>query len=162
MKFYLLAVTLLASATNAFILTSNTESTTCLAATSSRREALQKAAGLVAAGGGAAFVLGLEVAKAEPRPMYLTEPTAEFKANEQKAAEFKREQLTQKKKFNELLDKLTNEPDDADALENDLINLRRLVVETRGLPAGIKKEDMYKIIRTKKAGGFWPTKVEIA
>ena len=165
MKFssILLTSSLLVSTATAFVVspaqtTDSTFTTTRLDATASRREILSgtaAAAALVVAG------IPLE-SHAEPRPMYLKEPTAEFKANEAKAADFKRKQLEQKKKFNDALDKLVNEPDDEDALEKDLIDLRRLVVETQGMPAGIKKEDMYKIVRTKKAKGFWPTKVEIA
>ena len=75
---------------------------------------------------------------------------------------FKRAQLAQKKKFLDVLEKLTNEKDDEEALEADLVALRKLVIETEGLPTGIKKEDFYKQIRTKKAKGYWPTKVEIA
>jgi len=30
------------------------------------------------------------------------------------------------------------------------------------LPIGIKKDELFKQIRTKKARGYWPTKVEIA
>ena len=44
----------------------------------------------------------------------------------------------------------------------DLNELTDLVVKTGGLPLGIKKEEMYKMIRTKKRAGPWPTNVEIA
>ena len=36
------------------------------------------------------------------------------------------------------------------------------MISTEGLPLGIKKEELVKIIRAKKAKGFWPTNVEIA
>jgi len=94
--------------------------------------------------------------------MYLSEPTEEFKANEEKAMAFKRQQLAQKKKFEQILDQLMNEKNDEDALEADLMQLRKLVIETEGLPVGIKKDDFFKQVRTKKARGYWPTKVEIA
>jgi hypothetical protein len=133
-------------------------STTSLSATpSSRRDML---------GTGMATMIGLVsipmAVSAEPRPMYLTEPTDEFKANEAKAMEFKRQQLAIKKDFNTALDKLLAETNDADALENDLKTLKGLVAKTGGLPLGIKKEELIKIIRSKKAKGFWPTPVEIA
>ena len=99
---------------------------------------------------------------AEGLPMYLSEPTADFKASEEKAMAFKRKELAQKKKFVEAIEKLQNEKDDEAALEEDILALRRLVIETEGLPTGIKKDDFYKQIRSKKAKGYWPTKVEIA
>jgi hypothetical protein len=94
--------------------------------------------------------------------MYLTEPTDEFKASEAKAMEFKRQQLAIKKEFATVLDKFLAEPNDGVALENDLKTLKALVAKTGGLPLGIKKDELYKIIRSKKAKGFWPTPVEIA
>lgn len=94
--------------------------------------------------------------------MYLTEPTDEFKQNEAKAAEFKRQQLIAKKEFVAALDKLTSESNDADALVKDLKEIQALVAKTGGLPLGIKKEEVYKMIRSKKAKGFWPTPVEVA
>lgn len=116
---------------------------------------------LEAAAAAAAF-LGPAAASAEPRPMYLTEPTDEFKDSEAKAAEFKRQQLAAKKAFTTALDKLVAESNDEDALIKDLKDIQALVAKTGGLPQGIKKEEMYKIIRTKKAEGFWPTAVEVA
>jgi len=110
----------------------------------------------------AAALLFPTVASAEPRPMYLTEPTAEFKESEAKAAEFKRQQLQVKKDFVAVLDRLTNESNDEDALVKDLNDIKALVAKTGGLPLGIKKEELFKIIRTKKAQGFWPTPVEVA
>jgi hypothetical protein len=101
-------------------------------------------------------------ANAEARPMYLTEPTDDFKANEAKAMEFKRQQLAIKKEFSTVLEKFLAEPDNGDALEDDLRTLKALVAKTGGLPLGIKKDELFKIIRSKKAKGFWPTPVEIA
>ncbi|KAL3925744.1 MAG: hypothetical protein SGILL_000194 [Bacillariaceae sp.] len=94
--------------------------------------------------------------------MYLTEPTDEFKANEAKSMEFKRQQLAIKKDFSAALDRFLAEPNDGDALENDLRALKALVAKTGGLPLGIKKDELFKVIRSKKAKGFWPTPVEIA
>ena len=166
MKLQLLTLALLACTSSAFVPISapTTTVTTSLQASSnnnSRRDVLEQAVGVLATGA-MSLVVAPAMSLADARPMYLTEPTEEFKANEAKAAEFRRLQLVQKKKFLDVLDKLTNEKDDEAALEEDLITLRKLVVETQGLPAGIKKEDFYKQIRTKKARGFWPTKVEIA
>jgi 5'-deoxynucleotidase YfbR-like HD superfamily hydrolase len=94
--------------------------------------------------------------------MYLTEPTDEFKANEAKAMEFKRQQLQIKKEFSTVLEKLLAEPNDEGALVSDLKALKALIAKTGGLPLGIKKDELYKVIRSKKAKGFWPTNVEIA
>jgi hypothetical protein len=103
-----------------------------------------------------------QVASAEARPMYLTEPTAEFKANEEKAMAFKRAQLLIKKEFQDVLGRLMAEGDDADALEKDMKAIQAAVAKNGGLPLGIKKEELFKTIRSKKAKGFWPTKVEVA
>mmetsp|Transcript_13323 Transcript_13323/g.36820 ORF Transcript_13323/g.36820 Transcript_13323/m.36820 type:complete len:189 (-) Transcript_13323:517-1083(-) len=132
-----------------------TTSNTQLMATSDRRVFLESI------GAAAAFLTPL-AANAEPRPMYLTEPTDEFKANEAKAMEFKRQQLMVKREFAAALEKLTAEPNNAEALVDDLKMLKALVAKTGGLPLGIKKDDMVKIIRSKKAKGFWPTEVEVA
>ena len=134
-------------------------STTSLSATSSRRDIL--GAGLVSIVG-ISTTLNVPSARAEPRPMYLTEPTDEFKANEAKAMEFKRQQLAIKKDFSAVLEKFLAEGNDSDALENDLKQLKALVAKTGGLPLGIKKDELFKVIRSKKAKGFWPTPVEIA
>lgn len=121
----------------------------------SRREWISSAATVVA--------LGIpQISSAAPRPTYLVEPTEEFKANEAKAMEFKRQQLLIKKEFVTVLDRLVAEPNDEEALVNDLTELKFLVAKTGGLPLGIKKEELYKMIRTKKAKGFWPTAVEYA
>eukprot|EP00580_Thalassiosira_gravida_P003409 CAMPEP_0201612722 /NCGR_PEP_ID=MMETSP0492-20130828/23909_1 /ASSEMBLY_ACC=CAM_ASM_000837 /TAXON_ID=420259 /ORGANISM="Thalassiosira gravida, Strain GMp14c1" /LENGTH=185 /DNA_ID=CAMNT_0048079335 /DNA_START=80 /DNA_END=637 /DNA_ORIENTATION=- len=93
---------------------------------------------------------------------YLTEPTEEFKESERQRMEFRKKQLGQKAQFVKLLARLTGESSTEEELVNDLVELRALVKETEGLPLGIKKEDMYKVIRSKKAKGFWPTNVEIA
>lgn len=102
------------------------------------------------------------VALAEPRPTYLTEPTAEFKENEAKAAEFKRQQLMIKKEMITALEKLTAESNDSDALVKDLNDIQGIIAKTGGLPLGVKKDDLVKTIRSKKAKGFWPTPVEVA
>lgn len=76
--------------------------------------------------------------------------------------EFRKKQLLAKGEFVKVLARLTGESSTEEDLVKDLIELRELVVKTGGLPLGIKKEDMYKVIRSKKAKGFWPTDVEIA
>lgn len=124
----------------------------------SRRDIIQSAA---AAAISVATVLP-QGAFAEPRPTYLTEPTDEFKANEAKAMEFKRQQLLIKKEFQTALDRLIAEQNDEDALVKDLTDLQTLVARTGGLPSGIKKDEVFKMIRSKKAKGFWPTPVEVA
>eukprot|EP00980_Cylindrotheca_fusiformis_P004526 scaffold961_cov122-Cylindrotheca_fusiformis.AAC.34 len=135
-----------------------TKTTTALSATN-RRDILLSA-------GSAALLVALpqaaSAASATPRPMYLTEPTDEFKANEAKAMEFKRQQLLIKKEFTAALEKFVAEDSNEEALIQDLTELKRLVIKTGGLPLGIKKDELFKTIRTKKAKGFWPTPVEIA
>ncbi len=76
--------------------------------------------------------------------------------------EFRKKQLELKAEFVKVLAKLTGESSTEEELVEDLTDLRQLVIITGGLPLGIKKEDMYKVIRSKKAKGFWPTNVEIA
>ncbi|KAL3821922.1 hypothetical protein ACHAXA_008962 [Cyclostephanos tholiformis] len=93
---------------------------------------------------------------------YLTEPTEEFKESERQRLEFRRVQLALKGDFVKVLARLTGESNTESELIGDLVELRELVVRTGGLPLGIKKEDMYKVIRSKKAKGYWPTNVEIA
>jgi hypothetical protein len=98
----------------------------------------------------------------EPRAEYLTEPTDDFKESERQRDEFRRSQLTIKRNFNLVLDRLTFESKSEEELKADLVELRQLVTSTGGLPLGIKKEELVKIIRAKKAKGFWPTPVEVA
>jgi len=93
---------------------------------------------------------------------YLTEPTEEFKESERQRMEFRKKQLMEKAAFVKVLARLTTESSTEDELVADLKELRALVTETAGLPLGIKKEEMFKVIRSKKAKGFWPTDVEIA
>ena len=93
---------------------------------------------------------------------YLTEPTEEFKESERQRMEFRKKQLALKGDFVKVLARLTTESNTEEDLVNDLTELRNLVTATGGLPLGIKKEDMYKVIRSKKAKGNWPTNVEIA
>jgi len=93
---------------------------------------------------------------------YLTEPTDEFKESELQRMEFRKKQLLQKGEFVKVLARLTTESSTEEQLVADLKELRALVVQTEGLTLGIKKEEFYKVIRGKKAKGFWPTNVEIA
>lgn len=101
-------------------------------------------------------------AQATDELMWLTEPTDEFKENEIKAMEFRKAQLEIKKKFVSVLDELATEKNDEVALRTHVEDLQRLVIKTQGLPLGIKKQDLFKQIRAKKAKGYWPTSVEVA
>jgi hypothetical protein len=123
---------------------------------SSRREWIQTV--LV----GNAVFLAAEQASAAPREVWLTEPTEEFKANEAKAMDFKRAQLAIKADFNKVLERFTTDSTTEEQLVTDLADLRLLVKKTGGLPLGVKKDELVKIIRRKKAGGFWPVPVEYA
>jgi len=130
---------------------------------SSRRDVLT---GLLASSSSAvaaaAVLFPPNAALASSRPEYLTEPTDDFKESEKQRMEFKAAQLKIKKEITDVLDRFTNVSKNEDEIVKDLKDLRRLVVETGGMPLGIKKEDMVKIIRRKKALGFWPTNCEIA
>ncbi len=92
---------------------------------------------------------------------YLTEPTEEFKRNEEKAVEFKRAQLKIKQNFIDVLTRFTNESTTEAEIVKDLQELRELVIVTGGLPIGIKKEQIYKTVRAKKRLS-WSTPSEIA
>jgi len=96
------------------------------------------------------------------RPMYLKEPTEEFKRNEAKAADFRRAQLQRKQTFAALLDKLDTDPNDQDLLARDLDEIRRFIGGNGGLPQGITKEELVKRIRRRKDRRYGPVKVEIA
>ena len=100
--------------------------------------------------------------QATSRPKWLTEPTDEFKENERKSGDFKRLQLQRKQEFTRILEKLQNAPPTELALTSDLDELRRLIRVGRGLPLGIKREDVVKQVRRRKAQKFWPVNVEIA
>lgn len=99
--------------------------------------------------------------------LYKNEPTHDLPAcwpieSERQRSEFRAAQVIIKQKFTKVLDRLTDVSKTESELQADLVELRGLVTETGGMPLGIKKEDMVKIIRRKKAQGFWPTNVEIA
>jgi hypothetical protein len=146
----------LASSASAFspAATQNARSATTELAAASRREMMESA--FI---GGIAFLATAQPALAE-RDFFLTEPTDEFKANEIKAMEFKRGQLKIKVQFNQVLERLSTESKTEEQLVADLEELKDLVRRTGGLPLGIKKDDMVKIIRRKKGAGFWPVPVE--
>lgn len=133
----------------------------CLEMSNSRRQILQQsstAAALLLIGSAASSSL-----PAFALETYLTEPTEEFKENERKAMEFRRQQIEIKKNFNTVLERLNS---DSTKSEEDIVaalkELRTLVVQTSGLPNGLKKTDLIKQVRSKKAKGFWPTNCEIA
>jgi len=152
---------LLPSSVNSFAC-QRTKSCSLVSLSANRREILETA--VASAAGIASLFLAAppQKAMADPRPMYLSEPTEEFKENEAKSMEFKRKQLALKKEFTEALDKFLVETNDEDALVQDLKVLQSQIVKAAGLPLGIKKDDLFKKIRSKKASGFWPTRAEIA
>mmetsp|Transcript_8083 Transcript_8083/g.16758 ORF Transcript_8083/g.16758 Transcript_8083/m.16758 type:complete len:189 (-) Transcript_8083:193-759(-) len=133
--------------------------TTGVSLSAERRDVLSTA---FASAAGMASLFVSQAAMAEPRPMYLSEPTDEFKANEAKAMEFKRAQLARKKEFNAAIEKFLGEANDEGAIVKDLNDMQDLVAKTGGLPLGIKKDELFKIIRSKKGKGYWPTNCEIA
>jgi hypothetical protein len=96
------------------------------------------------------------------RPKYLTEPTEEFKENEIKSSDFKRQQLQQKQQFSALLQKLADDPNDETLLVQDLDQMTALVGKYAGLPLGISKDYVVQQVRARKRKKYWPTNVEIA
>ena len=151
-------VSALLPASEAFVPAATTQQThvqsTALNAESSRRSVLANIAAFAPIVAGAASANAIET--------YLTEPTEEFKESERQRMEFRKKQLEIKGEFVKVLARLTTESSTEAQLIEDLTDLKTLVIITGGLPLGIKKEEMYKVIRSKKAKGFWPTDVEIA
>lgn len=96
------------------------------------------------------------------RPTYLTEPTDEFRENESKSAEFKRQNMALKAKFNSVLNVVATGPNQEETLASALDDMRRQVRANGGLPSGISKEEVVKTCRRRKAQRYWPTNVEIA
>jgi hypothetical protein len=127
---------------------------TALEAVSSRRSVLANIAAFAAPIVAATSANAIET--------YLTEPTEEFKESERQRMEFRKKQLELKGEFVKVLARLTTVSSTEQELIADLQELKSLVIMTGGLPLGIKKDEMYKVIRSKKAKGFWPTDVEIA
>jgi len=153
---------LLPSSANSFA-APNARSSSLVSLSANRREILETA--VVSAAGMASLFLATPPLKAmaEPRPMYLSEPTEEFKENEAKSMEFKRKQLALKREFNEILEKFeADDITDEKALVKDLKGLQNQIVKSAGLPLGIKKDDLFKKVRRKKASGEWPVPAEIA
>ena len=154
------------SSIDAFLTNTNNHglktSTSYLSLSAQRRDVLEAAFASTIGMASVFVTLRPDGAAAEPRPMYLSEPTEEFKANEAKAMEFKRAQLARKKEFNVVLDKFLAESNDEAAIVKDLNEMQGLVARGGGLPLGIKKDELFKVIRSKKAKGYWPTKCEIA
>lgn len=137
-------------------------STTTTTTTTTALSAIGRRDMLASAAAAAMWILPQAALAVEKREVYLTEPTAEFKENEEKAMAFKREQLKLKKEFQQVMERFPSEPNDETVLINDLKEFQSLVVKTRGLPVGLKKDELFKVIRSKKAKGYWPTAVEIA
>jgi hypothetical protein len=105
----------------------------------------------------------------EGRPTYLTEPTEEFQDNEKRADSFRREQLRLKEEFKAVLDDFVStsysstvgeEESVTKKLIADMESMTSWIKAQQGLPVGIKKESLYKMIRAKKKEGIWPTSCE--
>lgn len=126
----------------------------------SRRDVISSV--LSGASGAAAAALFPVGNRANAIDTYLTEPTEEFKESERLRMEFRKKQLVLKGEFVKVIARLTTESMTEEELIRDLQELKALVIKTGGLPLGIKKDELYKVIRSKKAKGFWPTDVEIA
>ena len=127
-----------------------------------RRQAFSRVAATFLTTGVLSTIVSPQVAVAGSRPEYLTEPTDEFKESERQRAEFRAVQLQIKKKFVDNLERITKTAKTEDELRIALEDLKNLITESAGLPLGIKKDDIVKQVRSRKAQGFWPTSVEYA
>lgn len=113
--------------------------------------------------GGSVFLMGAQTASAGPPPQtYLTEPTDDFKESERQRMEFRQKQFKLKGEMQAVLDKIVSEDNNPDALRKDLEALQDVVAKIGGMPLGIKKEDLVKQVRSRKAKGPWPTECEYA
>uniref|UniRef100_A0A7S2XNC7 PSI-F n=1 Tax=Attheya septentrionalis TaxID=420275 RepID=A0A7S2XNC7_9STRA len=96
------------------------------------------------------------------RDEYLSEPTDEFKESERQRTEFRKAQIVIKVKMTATFAQLTTVSKTEDEIVADLKELRKQVQEVGGMPLGIKKDDLVKVVRSVKAKGFWPTSCEYA
>ncbi len=113
--------------------------------------------------GGSVFLMGGQAASAKPPPQtYLTEPTDEFKESERQRMEFRQKQFKLKGEMQAVLDRIVIEDNNPEALKKDLEALQDVVVKIGGMPLGIKKDDLVKQVRSRKAKGPWPTECEYA
>merc|ERR1712071_460774 len=110
--------------------------------------------------GGSAFLLGVQPSLAGQT--YLTDPTDDFKESERQRMEFRQKQFKLKGEMQAVLDKIVSEDNNPDALRKDLEALQDVVAKIGGMPLGIKKEDLVKQVRSRKAKGPWPTECEYA
>ena len=81
---------------------------------------------------------------------FLTEPTAEFKDEEKKVADFKAQQNKIRKSWDEIIAKLeaSDSPLITEACIKDLTAV--LTKYNSGIPSGVKKLELVKTIRAKK------------
>eukprot|EP00978_Attheya_sp_CCMP212_P036384 scaffold164639_cov48-Attheya_sp.AAC.1 len=96
------------------------------------------------------------------REEYLSEPTDEFKESERQRMEFRKAQIIVKVKMTATFTQLTTVSKTEDEIVADLKELRKQVQEVGGMPLGIKKDDLVKVVRSVKGRGFWPTSCEYA
>lgn len=155
-----LSILLLASSASAFSVVAPARQSSVRASSTSALDATSRRDMLSNAGAAIAASLLATAQPALARETYLVEPTEEFKQNEAKAMEFKRAQLKIKADFLRVLDRFTNESKTEEQIVDDLADLAFLVKRTGGLPLGIKKEELFKIVRRKKAGPTWSVKTE--
>ena len=80
---------------------------------------------------------------------YLTEPTADFKAEEARTASLKKEEIKIRKDWDAIIDRFvaSNEPKETAAALHDL---NEFLKPLNGIPSGVKKRALVKICRKKK------------
>lgn len=103
---------------------------------------------------------------------YLTEPTSEFKLEENKVLEYQAVRSQIRKQWDTILSSLMSR-DRAEDIEADLQALTKLLRDLQDIPIGVKKTDLVKTIRGKKFDptstkrkkavmSYWTTPVEMA
>ena len=81
---------------------------------------------------------------------FLTEPTAEFKDEEKKVADFKAQQQKIRKSWDEVIAKL-EASDNPTVTESSIRDLTAILTKyNSGIPSGVKKLELVKTIRAKK------------
>lgn len=81
---------------------------------------------------------------------FLTEPTAEFKDEEKKVADFKAQQQKIRKAWDEVIAKL-EASDNPTVTESSIRDLTAILTKyNSGIPSGVKKLELVKTIRAKK------------
>jgi len=105
--------------------------------------------------------------KANAIKAYLTEPTKEFKDEEQKVIDFNTSQSVIRQRWDAVLEKFSS-TESSELLEGYLNDLTQFLQVNGDIPVGVKKAALVKTCRKKKfisgrkIQNYWTTKVVIA